>query len=350
VTRETDQQRRLSRRIEVPREAIELLSRTRFAVIGFGNQGRAHALNLRDAGARVVVGCRPGRTGWDRSRSDGFEAIAIAEAVAGADLTVVSLPDEAHESVWQAEIEPSLPRGATIGFLHGFSVHHQLVRPKPVHGVVLVAPKGPGHALRRRHLEGLGLPALFAVHQPGPDAEHTRALGLAWAHGIGCSRAAIIETTFAAETETDLFGEQAVLCGGMITLVEEAFRALVESGYPEDLAYMECCQELKQIADLVFERGLSGMRAAISNTAEFGAFVASERLADDALRSRLRALLSDVRSGAFAARFRADADRGFPWMHARRAQADAAAIERAGEAVRAWMPWLSVANELERRP
>jgi ketol-acid reductoisomerase len=191
-----------------------------------------------------------------------------------------------------------------------------------------------------RYTQGLGVPALFAVHQPGCDATRTRTLGLAWAHGIGSGRAAIVETTFAAETETDLFGEQAVLCGGVMALAQEAYRALVAAGYPPAIAYMECCQELKQVVDLMFERGLKGMRAAISNTAEFGAFVAQERLVDDALRVRMRGLLADIRSGDFARRFQTDGAAGFPWLGAQRARADRDPIEDAGSEVRRWMPWL----------
>jgi ketol-acid reductoisomerase len=262
------------------------------------------------------------------------------EAAAAADLCIVSLPDEAHGDAWTNHLQPALKPGATAGFLHGFSVHFGAVSPAPTVGVVLVAPKGPGHTVRMRFTQGLGVPALFAVHQPGLDAARTRAIGLAWAHGIGSGRAAIVETTFAAETETDLFGEQAVLCGGVMALAQEAYRTLVEAGYPPPLAYMECCQELKQVVDLMFERGLSGMRGAISNTAEFGAFVAQERLVDESMRAHMRGMLADIRSGAFARRFQSDAKAGFPWLAARRARAESDPIEDAGAEVRRWMPWL----------
>jgi ketol-acid reductoisomerase len=316
------------------------LRETRFAIIGYGNQGRAQALNLRESGASVVIGARAGGAGSARASSEGFASVPIAEAVRQADLLVMALPDQSHAEVWERDIAPHARRESVVGFLHGFSVHFGAVQPPASMGVVMVAPKGPGHALRARFNEGLGIPALFAVHQGGTDPARTRALGLAWAHGIGCGRAAIVETTFAAEAETDLFGEQAVLCGGMMALVQEAFRALVEAGYTPELAYMECCQELKQLADLVFERGLSGMRGAISDTAEFGAFVAQERLVDGALRQRLRALLGDIRGGAFARAFQEDAKAGFPWMQAQRDRASADPIEQAGRAVRGWLPWL----------
>jgi ketol-acid reductoisomerase len=308
--------------------------------VGYGNQGRAHALNLRESGARVVIGARPGGNGFGRARSEGFQAEPIEQAVGQAHLVIMALPDQVHAEAWNLQVAPHVRPDAIVGFLHGFSIHFGAVKAPASMGVVMVAPKGPGHALRSRFSEGLGIPALFAVHQGGRDPARTRALGLAWAHGIGSGRAAVIETTFAAETETDLFGEQAVLCGGMMGLVQEAFRALVEAGYPPELAYMECCQELKQLADLVFERGLSGMRGAISDTAEFGAFVAQDRLVDESLRQRMRALLAEIRDGTFARAFQSDAKAGFPWMQSQRDRAAGDPIEQAGRSVRNWLPWL----------
>ena len=314
-------------------------------MVGYGNQGRAHALNLRDSGMQVVVGSETNRGGWNRAGKDGFEPVSIEQACASADLAVIALPDEWHERLWTDRIAPNLRRGSVAGFLHGFSIRFGLVRPHDGIGVVLVAPKGPGHALRQRFVEGLGLPCLFAVHQGGDDPPTTRAIGLAWAAGIGSARAAVVETSFAVEAETDLFGEQGVLCGGMMALMQAAFDSLVRAGYPADIAYMECCQELKQIADLAYERGLAATRKAISNTAEFGAFVAGERLVDEALRAKLASLLSEVRDGSFARRFRDDANGAFAWMGARRTAAAADPIERAGETVRSWLPWLSRTEE-----
>lgn len=309
-------------------------------MIGYGNQGRANALNLRDSGVQVTVGARAGGAGFAAAQADGFAPLPPTDAANRGNLVILAVPDEAHAACWSRVVAPGLQSDAIVGFLHGFSVHHGLVKPAMHHGVVMVAPKGPGRTLRERFAEGLGIPALFAVHQGGRDAAHTRAVALAWAAGIGSARAALVETTFATECETDLFGEQAVLCGGMMALVQAAFDTLVQAGYPPEIAYMECCQELKQIADLVFERGPSGMRAAISNTAEFGAFEAGERLVDDAMRAKLRAILADIRGGAFGARFAADAAADFPWMRAKRATADGDPIEAAGRGVRAWMPWL----------
>ena len=309
-------------------------------IMGYGNQGRAHALNLREGGVRVTVGARPGGRGSAAAAADGFSPLPLPEAAHQGKLVIVALPDEMHAACWASDLAPHMRPDAVVGFLHGFSIHHGLVKPASDLGVVMVAPKGPGKTLRERFEQGLGIPALFAVHQGGRDAARTRAIGLAWAAGIGSARAAIVETTFAAECETDLFGEQAVLCGGMMALVQAAFDTLVQAGYPPELAYMECCQELKQIADLVFERGPAGMRAAISNTAEFGAFEAGQQLVDDAMREKLRTILTDIRGGAFGARFQSDAAAGFPWMRAKRAAADADAIEAAGRGVRAWIPWL----------
>ena len=318
----------------------QALAGKRVAIIGFGNQGRAHALNLRDSGVSVHVGTRPGGPGAEAATRENFVAQDISAACREADLAVIALPDQVHGPAWRDSIEPNLRAGAVAGFLHGFSVHHGEVRPRPDLGIVMVAPKGPGKTLRDRFLAGQGLPSLWAVHQNGADATRTKAMALAWAVGIGSGRAAIVETTFAAETETDLFGEQAVLCGGTLSLVQAAFETMVEAGYPADLAYMECCQELKQVVDLLFERGPQGMRRAISDTAEFGAFETVERLVDDGLRQKFRQLLQDVRSGAFARRFLADTAAGSPAMRARRAAAGSHPIEKAGQDVRRWMPWL----------
>ena len=326
------------------RRHSEALSGKTVAILGYGNQGRAQALNLRDSGVRVIAGCRTDGRARAMAIADRIDVLELHEACHASDLVVIALPDEVHETVWKSSIEKALRPGTTVGFLHGFSVRFGHVRPAASHGVVMVAPKGPGHTLRLRYTEGLGLPALVAVHQHGPDAAETRARMLAWAAGIGSARAAVVQTTFAIEAETDLFGEQAVLCGGAMALVQAAFETLVKAGYPADIAYMECCQELKQLADLVYERGLAGMRQAISNTAEFGAFEA-QSIDTPALRDDMRRMLAQIRDGAFAERFRADARAGFPWMNAQRAKADSDAIERAGRAVRDWLPWLQRAEK-----
>ena len=310
------------------------------AVLGFGNQGAAHAVNLRDSGVDVVVANRSESPGFQRAIASGFTPTTIPHATESADLLIVALPDEAQPDLWRTEIAPNLRPGSTVGFLHGFNVHYGFIDPPRDIGVVMVAPKGPGTTLRQRFEQGHGIPCLFAVHRESPDRD-AEALGLAWAAGIGCARAAIVYTSFAHETETDLFGEQTVLCGGMTQLILAAFETLVDSGYPPELAYMECCQEAKQITDLIYERGLAGTMDAISNTAEFGAHKTGPGLIDDAVRARMRIVLDDIRNGAFAAGLRADHAAGFPWFNARRQALRNHPIEAAGSTVRTWLPWLS---------
>ncbi|UCD76130.1 MAG: ketol-acid reductoisomerase [Phycisphaerales bacterium] len=310
------------------------------AVVGFGNQGRAHALNLRESGVQVVVATRPGSAGAQRAADAGFPPIAAEEAATRADLAILALPDEVQPVVYAGQIAPHLRPGVTVGFLTGFAVHHGLIEPAAGIGVVMVAPKGPGHALRRRYEQGQGIPCLFAVHQESPagDAE---ALGLAWAGAIGCARAGIIFTTFAHETETDLFGEQTVLCGGMSWLILAAFETLVDAGYPPELAYMECCQEVKQIGDLIYERGIAGMMDAISNTAEFGAHEVGPELVDDETREKMRQILQRIRSGEFARRMQEDHEAGFPKFNTKRRKLAAHPNEPAGATVRSLLPWLA---------
>ena len=309
-------------------------------VLGYGNQGQAHAQNLRDGGLLVRVGSEPHTRGFAAAQAAGFEVLSSAKAVQNADLVIVALPDEIHGKLWASAIEPNLAPHAVVGFLHGFSVRFGLVKPAANIGVVMVAPKGPGKTVRDRFVMGQGIPCLFAVHANGANAENTRALGLAWANGIGSLRAAIIETTFAAEAETDLFGEQSVLCGGMLALVKVAYETLVEAGYPPMLAYIECCHELKQVADLMYARGPSGMRDAISTTAEFGAFDAEHILLTEQLRADFKRILISVQDGTFARRFQRDADDGFSRLQKMQDAAQHHPIEAAGRAVRALIPWL----------
>lgn len=319
---------------------IEPLKNRAIAVIGYGNQGSAHALNLRDSGLNVRVANRPDTTNGRRAIEAGFEPLPIAEAVAGADLIIIALPDEVHGELYERDIQPHLSPGATIGFIHGYSVRYGFVKPAAELGVVMVAPKGPGATLRQRFVEGVGLPCLLAVQQESPagDAE---SLALAWANGIGCARSAVIYTTFADEAETDLFGEQAVLCGGMTWLILAAYETLVDAGYPPELAYLECCHEVKQVADLMYERGLAGMTKAISNTAEFGAYHAGPKLIDEHVRQAMQDVLEQVRSGEFAARMNDDYSAGFHWFAQQRKSIQEHAIEASGRNVRELMPWLA---------
>jgi ketol-acid reductoisomerase len=327
---------RILRGAEAP--LAPLLGRT-IAVLGYGNQGRAHALNLRDSGLRVIVGGRPGSAKVAQARDEGFEAMELPDAAARADLAIVALPDQVQPAAWGRWIEQALPMGTVVGFVHGFSIRFGFIEPRADLGVILVAPKGPGTTVRARYEEGLGIPALFGVERENA-AGTARDFAIAWGAGIGCARSGLIETTFAAEAESDLFGEQAVLCGGLLALVHESYALLVEAGYPPEVAYIECCHEVKQVADLLYARGPDGMRRAISDTAEFGAFVAEQALVDEALRAKLRALLADVRSGAFANRFMRDHDAGHPEFGAWRMAAGGHPIERASATVRGLMPWL----------
>jgi ketol-acid reductoisomerase len=311
----------------------------RVAIVGFGNQGAAQALNLRDSGVEVVVANRPDTPNGRRAAASGFEPIEIASAVRASDLVVLALPDEVQPEVYGAQIAPNLKAGAVVGFLHGFNIRFGFIKPAIGVGVVMVAPKGPGTTLRRLYQEGRGLPCLFAVHQESSTGEAGR-MGLAWAAAIGAARAGIVYTTFADETETDIFGEQSVLCGGLIALIRAAFETLTAAGYPPELAYLECCHEVKQIADLVYERGPAAMLEAISSTAEFGTYRAGPRLAGEPLRRAMAQLLAEVRDGTFAAALRADHQAGAPWFSRERAAAAAHPLEPAGRIVRGLMPWL----------
>lgn len=328
------------------------------AIIGYGNQGRAHALNLRDSGVRVVVGQRPGRS-FDQARADGFAPVPVRDAAAGADWFILTLPDETAADVYAADLAPSMRRSVTLGFVHGFNIRFGFIQPPAEADVIMVAPKGPGALVRSLYEQGKGVPALFAVHQDASGQARQRAL--AWAAAIGATRAGVVETTFAIETETDLFGEQAVLCGGLTALAQAGFETLVEAGYPPEFAYLECVHELKQIADLLYHHGLSGMRRRISNTAEYGDVTRGPRVIDDHVRARMREILTEVRDGRFAREWLAEARAGAPTLgevlsarpSAIRASTSSSAakqagaeerlraFEQAGAFVRSLMPWLS---------
>lgn len=312
------------------------------AVLGYGNQGHAHALNLRESGLRVVIGARPESHAGQRARDAGFTTFPHAEAAARGDLVIFALPDEVQRDLYERELVDRLREGATIGFIHGFAIRFGGLVPRDDLGVVLVAPKGPGTLLRDNFARGLGLPALLAVEQESSHGD-AETLAFAWAAGIGAGRAGILRTTFADETETDLFGEQTVLCGGLTWLILAAFETLVEAGYPEELAYIECCHEVKQVADLIYANGPAAMMKAISNTAEFGAYHAGPRIVNDAARSTLRTLLEEIRNGDFARAFMADVQDGSPRLLRAREHLRAHSIESAGARSRDLMPWLGPA-------
>jgi ketol-acid reductoisomerase len=274
------------------------ITQKKTAILGFGSQGHAHALNLKDSGCEVSVGLYEGSKSWPRAEEAGLQVMTIPEAVRWADVVMMLLPDEKQPPVYEREVAPNLSEGDLVLFAHGFNIHFNQIAVPPEVDLGLVAPKGPGHVLRRLYVEGNGMPALFAV---GNDASgEARDLILSYAKGIGCGRAGILETSFAEETETDLFGEQAVLCGGLTALLKAGFDTLVEAGYQPELAYYECVNELKLIVDLIYEGGLAGMRYSISNTAEYGDYTAGSRLIDESVKGRMREILADIQSGRFA--------------------------------------------------
>ncbi|MGH7529600.1 MAG: ketol-acid reductoisomerase [Gemmatimonadales bacterium] len=308
-----------------------------FAIIGYGSQGHAHALNLRDSGARVVVGLRPGGASWERAGAEGLDVRPVTEAARAADVIMLLVPDQEARAVYEAAIAPALGAGKTLMFAHGFNVHFGEIVPPPVVDVSMIAPKSPGHLVRSEFQAGRGVPALVAVHQDASGAALANAL--AYAVGIGCARAGVIATTFAEETETDLFGEQAVLCGGMTALVQAGFETLTEAGYAPEMAYFECLHELKLIVDLMYRGGLGFMRHSISDTAEYGDLTRGERVISPAVREEMRRLLADIRSGAFAREWIAENRAGATRFAALRRAAREHPIEQVGAQLRAMMPW-----------
>jgi ketol-acid reductoisomerase len=313
---------------------LDLLS-GKVAVLGYGSQGHAHALNLRDSGVEVEVGLRQGSASRAAAEDAGLAVGTVAEAVAGAQLVSVLLPDQAQKQVYEEEVAPNLSPGAALLFAHGFNVHFGRIEPPPGHDVIMVAPKGPGHIVRRLFEEGFGTPAVVAVAQDASGGAFE--LALAYGAAIGAGRAGMIETSFAEETETDLFGEQAVLCGGVTELVRAGFETLVEAGYQPEVAYYECLHELKLIVDLISEGGLSGMRYSISDTAEYGDLTRGPRVIDGNVRENMRALLADIRSGAFAREWIAEMEAGEPHLAELRAKASSQPLEEVGRELRALM-------------
>ncbi len=316
----------------------KLLDGKTLAVIGFGSQGHAHALNLKDSGVKVVVGLRGDSASVAQAREHGLEVLPVVEASSRGDLVMILLPDERHHDIWEQEIRDGIAQGNMILFGHGFSIHYDEIEPPPGVDVGMVAPKGPGHLVRRQFTEGSGVPGLIAVAQDATG--NARALALAYAKGIGCTRGGVIETTFKDETETDLFGEQAVLCGGASELVQAGFETLVEAGYDPEMAYFECLHELKLIADLMYEKGLAGMRYSISNTAEYGDYTRGKRVITDETRAAMKQILAEIQSGDFAREWIAENRAGQEnFLRMRAEQADTQ-VEHVGAELRSHMDWI----------
>jgi ketol-acid reductoisomerase len=317
---------------------LALLDGKTVAVLGYGSQGHAHALNLKDSGVDVLVGLRDGSASADKARADGLRVESVADAASHGDAVMVLLPDEKQAEVWEAEISDGIAPGNLLLFAHGFSIHYDQIDPGPEVDVGMVAPKGPGHLVRRQFVEGNGVPGLIAVHR---DASGTaRDLVLSYAKGIGCTRAGVIETSFKDETETDLFGEQAVLCGGVTELVRAGYETLVEAGYDPRLAYFECLHELKLIVDLMYEKGITGMRYSISNTAEYGDLTRGNRVIGDPTRDAMKKILGEIQSGDFAREWIAENKAGQENFQRMRAEQQNHQIEREGKELRSMMDWI----------
>jgi ketol-acid reductoisomerase len=317
---------------------LDLLSGKTVAIIGYGSQGHAHALNLKDSGVNVVVGLYPGSKSATKAKEAGLTVHSVADAAKAADLIMILLPDEVQRIVYKEEIEPNLKAGKTLAFAHGFNIHFGQVVPPADVDVIMVAPKGPGHLVRRTYQEGQGVPCLFAVYQDSSGQARDRAL--AYAKGIGGTRAGILETNFREETETDLFGEQAVLCGGLSALIKAGFETLVEAGYQPELAYFECLHEVKLIVDLIVEGGLAKMRDSISNTAEYGDYTRGPRIVNDETRAEMRKVLTEIQSGQFAREFVLENQSGKAGFTAMRRREAEHQIEEVGEDLRAMFSWL----------
>jgi len=317
---------------------LHLLDGKTVAIIGYGSQGHAHALNLKDSGVDVVVGLRPSSPSVKHAQELGLEVTSLVDAASRGDIVMILLPDEHHGAVWANELRDGVAEGNMIMFGHGFSVHYGEIEPPPGVDVAMVAPKGPGHLVRRQFTEGSGVPGLIAVEQDASG--NARALALAYAKGIGCTRGGVIETSFKDETETDLFGEQAVLCGGASELVQAGFETLVDAGYDPEMAYFECLHELKLIADLMYEKGLAGMRFSISNTAEYGDYTRGKRVITEETRASMREILKEIQSGDFAREWIAENRAGQESFKRMRAEQADTQIEHVGHGLRAHMDWI----------
>jgi len=318
---------------------IELIKSKKVAMIGFGSQGHAHAENLRDSGVEVVVGLRANGSSWKKAEAKGFKVLSVADATKQADVVMILLPDENQAEIYEKEIKPNLKDGTYLAFGHGFNIHYKRIIPQAKTNVMMIAPKAPGHTVRSEFTKGGGIPDLIAVFQD-PNGD-TKQVALAYASAIGGGRTGIIETTFKDETETDLFGEQAVLCGGVTALVQAGFETLTEAGYEPEMAYFECLHELKLIVDLMYEGGIADMRYSISNTAEYGDYVSGPRVINCESRKAMKQILKEIQNGVFAKDFILEGQSGYPRMNAERTITKNTLLERTGVKLRNMMPWIA---------
>ena len=325
---------------------LKLIKGKKVAIIGYGSQGHAHALNLKDSGVDVTVGVRVGGPSDGKARAAGLKVASVADAVKGADFVMILMPDEHIAAAYKADIEPNLKQGAVLAFAHGFNVHYGQVQPRADLDVVMVAPKAPGHTVRGTYAAGGGVPMLIAVHQDKSGV--ARDLALSYAAAIGGGRAGIIETNFREETETDLFGEQAVLCGGVVELIKAGFETLTKAGYAPEMAYFECLHEMKLIVDLIYEGGIANMNYSISNNAEYGEYVTGPRVITDETKAEMARVLKDIQTGEYAKSFILETRAGGPVLESRRRLNAEHPIEVVGEQLRAMMPWIK-ANKLVDR-
>ena len=317
---------------------LSIILGKKITIIGYGSQGHAHANNLKDSGADVTVGLRPGSDSHAKASEAGIKAMAIDEAVAGADVVMVLAPDEHQAALYREIIEPNITEGAALAFAHGFNIHFEQILPRADLDVIMIAPKGPGHLVRSTYVTGGGTPCLIAIAQDASG--QSKDIALSYASGIGGGRAGVIETSFKEETETDLFGEQVVLCGGLTALIQAGYETLVEAGYAPEMAYFECLHEVKLIVDLIYEGGIANMRYSVSNTAEYGDLTRGPRIITDETRAEMRRILADIQNGAFAREFILENQAGAPTIKALRRISREHSVEKVGQRLRDMMPWI----------
>ena len=317
---------------------LSLIKGKKVTIVGYGSQGHAHAQNLKESGVKVTVGLRRGGASWSKAEKAGLKVEEIAKAVKGADVVMMLLPDENIPAVYYDEVEPNLKKGAALAFAHGFNIHYNQVVPRNDVDVIMIAPKGPGHTVRSEYLRGGGVPSLIAVHQD--KSGKAKNVALSYAAAIGGAKGGVIETTFRDETETDLFGEQTVLCGGLVELIKAGYETLTEAGYAPEMAYFECLHEVKLIVDLIFEGGIGNMNYSISNNAEYGEYVTGPKVIGPEARAAMKEALKNIQSGEYAKRFILEGRTNYPEMTARRRLTAAHPVEQIGEQLRAMMPWI----------